>query len=81
MPAEKRPVTEVAPRVKAAARVDTESLTGMRGVAAFQVAFGHVGLDSASTFDTMGATAMPFFFLLSGYEQCTRLALLAYVHT
>ena len=52
-------------------RVDTSSLTGLRGIAAFQVAAGHyifrTSWDGRSIGFMWGGTAMPFFYLLSGF--------------
>jgi hypothetical protein len=48
-------------------RVDTGALTGLRGLAAFQVALGHMTAGSDLQLDLLGGAAMPFFYLLSGF--------------
>jgi peptidoglycan/LPS O-acetylase OafA/YrhL len=48
-------------------RVDTSALTGLRGLAAFQVAAGHIFMASDLQQDLIGGAAMPFFYLLSGF--------------
>ena len=47
-------------------RVDTTALTGLRGLAAMQVAAGHVANQTHQRVDLIGSAAMPFFFLLTG---------------
>eukprot|EP01050_Picozoa_sp_SAG11_P007785 SAG11_NODE_659_length_7895_cov_18.189969_13_plen_135_part_00 len=47
-------------------RVKTEALTGVRGLAAFHVAAGHMFSFSTLRVDLIGGAAMPFFYLLSG---------------
>ena len=48
-------------------RVDTAALTGLRGMAAMQVALGHMTSGSNMRLDLLGGAAMPFFYLLSGF--------------
>ena len=48
-------------------RVDTAALTGLRGMAAMQVALGHMTAGSNMRLDLLGGAAMPFFYLLSGF--------------
>ena len=51
-------------------RVDTSALTGLRGLAALQVATGHAVSGTnlwGGGVDLIGSAAMPFFFLLSGF--------------
>eukprot|EP01048_Picozoa_sp_COSAG05_P006961 COSAG05_NODE_474_length_9484_cov_8.277784_1_plen_612_part_00 len=51
-------------------RVDTSALTGLRGLAALQVAAGHIAPLTnlwGGGVDLIGSAAMPFFFLLSGF--------------
>jgi hypothetical protein len=48
-------------------RVDTAALTGLRGMAAMQVALGHMTAGSNLRLDLLGGAAMPFFYLLSGF--------------
>eukprot|EP01045_Picozoa_sp_COSAG04_P019121 COSAG04_NODE_1826_length_5485_cov_2.733569_8_plen_650_part_00 len=48
-------------------RVDTDALTGLRGLAALHVAVGHFCLFSEIGVDLMGGASMPFFYLLSGF--------------
>lgn len=64
MVAEESPPLHPPPRT---ARVDTAALTGLRGMAAMQVALGHMTAGSNMRLDLLGGAAMPFFYLLSGF--------------
>eukprot|EP00931_Biecheleriopsis_adriatica_P077132 TRINITY_DN50752_c0_g1_i1.p1 TRINITY_DN50752_c0_g1~~TRINITY_DN50752_c0_g1_i1.p1 ORF type:complete len:523 (+),score=80.02 TRINITY_DN50752_c0_g1_i1:159-1571(+) len=48
-------------------RVDTGALTGLRGLAALHVAFGHYASGSKFQLDLIGGASMSFFYLLSGF--------------
>lgn len=59
--------TGSAPHKPRQPRVDTAALTGLRGMAAMQVALGHMTAGSNMRLDLLGGAAMPFFYLLSGF--------------
>ena len=58
--------SEEAPQSRAR-RIDTTSLTGLRGFAALHVAMGHHVSKVPELGFIYGGTAMPFFYLLSGF--------------
>eukprot|EP00439_Symbiodinium_sp_Y106_P066954 s810_g11.t1 len=58
---------QLAPNSKGSERVDTLALTGLRGLAALHVAFGHYIAGSPIHVDLIGGASMSFFYLLSGF--------------
>ncbi|CAE7710495.1 unnamed protein product, partial [Symbiodinium microadriaticum] len=58
---------QLAPNSKGSERVDTLALTGLRGLAALHVAFGHYIAGSPLHVDLIGGASMSFFYLLSGF--------------
>ena len=45
-------------------RVDTDALTGLRGIVALHIALGHMFLFSRLSLDLLGGISMSFFYLL-----------------
>jgi len=48
-------------------RIDTDALTGLRGLVALHIALGHMFMYSKLGIDLQGGMSMSFFYLLSGF--------------
>eukprot|EP00588_Corethron_pennatum_P030087 CAMPEP_0194333628 /NCGR_PEP_ID=MMETSP0171-20130528/63358_1 /TAXON_ID=218684 /ORGANISM="Corethron pennatum, Strain L29A3" /LENGTH=129 /DNA_ID=CAMNT_0039095929 /DNA_START=144 /DNA_END=530 /DNA_ORIENTATION=+ len=48
-------------------KIDTDALTGLRGLVALHIALGHILNNSRVGIDLQGGMSMSFFYLLSGF--------------